>query len=180
MIAEHTLQEDCLNCGDGQRGVRCVHRRNDCLTCGDGHKGVPCVHSHYSLKDRRFVEKHFEEFQAIYTNPDPAYASHIRDVLDQERHNLSRGHICNEPGGCPFENKARSIPPCTVCKNRWQALQTKVCADCSKLPRQFRRKDCPGCAALASQDFGVEIGHTSPVNAPAPLTTLVDYFAGNM
>lgn len=157
------------------------HPTGECLTCGDGRRGVPCTHRKLSRQKWRFITRHIHEYNAIFTATDPAHASHLREMLAEEERNLSRGHVCNEPGGCPNENKARAIPPCPACRARWEALARQVCADCSKLPRQFRPKQCPACVALGAQDSAaVEIGRTSPVNPPAPLTIMLDYYAGNM
>lgn len=155
----------------------------ECLTCGDGHRGVPCVHSHRSRKLDKFIEKHIDEYASAFTNPDRSAASHVLERLEEERRNLPRGHICSEPGGCPSENKQRGIPACPVCLARWRAqaaAASDVCAACQKLPRQFRPKACVGCAALGDVEIGMEIGRTSPVSAPAPMTVMLDYFAGKM
>lgn len=161
-------------------GVR-TNGEDKCPLCPGEHGGKgPCDHRRYTAKQRRFVAAHIEEYVAAYENPDATAASHVLARLDEERRNLSRGHVCSEPGGCPSENKARGIPACPVCRARWQAQINQVCADCSRLPRQFRPKHCPQCTALGGQEFGVEIGRTTPVNAPAPMTLLLDYFGGNM
>lgn len=153
-----------------------------CPLCPGPHGGPgPCVHRNWSRWDERFVERHIVEYTAAYENPDPAYSTHMLEMLGEEKQNCPRGHICNEPGGCPKENKTRGIPPCPICKKRWEAQARQVCVDCSKYPRQFRPVSCPACQALGAQDSAaVEIGHTSPVTAPAPLTIMVDYFSGNM
>lgn len=152
----------------------------ECLECGDGRGGTPCLHRRYSSRQRKFIRAHYEEYLAAYENPGSAYASNVRARLDEELNNLSRGHVCSEPGGCPFENKDRGIPACPVCRARWQALANQMCERCQKLPRQFRPKGCSDCAALGGMELGAELGRTSPVNAPMPMPLLLDYFAGNM
>jgi hypothetical protein len=163
-------------------GVRNEHGIDACPLCPGPHGGPgPCDHHAWSRKQRRFIAAHIEEFTAAYENPDQRAASHIMARLTTELQNLPRGHICSEPGGCPYQSQSRGIPACPPCRARWQAQATAMCAACSNLPRQFRPRDCGECALLVGgQDFGVEIGRTTPVNAPMPMTLLLDFFAGYM
>ncbi len=152
-----------------------------CPLCPGPHGGPgPCDHGLWTSKQRRFVAAHLEEYTAAYENPDARAGSHILARLEEERHNLPRGHICSEPGGCPAENHARGIPACPVCRARWQAQANQMCPACQKLPRQFRPRNCGDCAALGGMELGAEIGRTSSITPPAPMTIMVDYFAGNM
>lgn len=106
--------------------------------------------STYSRRFIAFVRIHLIEYETAYLAPTPSSSRANLERLRREYMTLPPRHICT--CYCSFLHEQRT---------------GNVCQEC-----QRRRK------LAVKQDIAIEIGRTSPVNAPLPLVLMLDYAAG--
>lgn len=104
----------------------------------------------YSKRYIAFVKAHREAFEAAYLAPSPQTTRNELERLSREYATLPPRHICT-----------------CWCSYLRERTTGNVCVDCRK-----RR------ANAVQHDIAVEIGRSSPVNAPMPLVTMLDLEAG--
>ncbi len=118
-----------------------------------------CDHSGYSIKTRRFVDRHRHVYVPLLTDSDSRAAGPELERLAVELKLTpdARGHSGLCPGECPMEDLRKGIDPC------WE---------CRRARREYARW-------LEKQE-PMEQGRGGHVNAPMPPTLLLDYVAGHL
>lgn len=104
----------------------------------------------YSKRYVAFVRQHLEEFRTAYLAPTPSSSKALLERLRREYVSLPARHICT--CWCSYLRERQTGNCCSVCAQR----------------RRTAVKD----------DLANEMGRSSPVHAPAPLTLMLDVEAG--
>ena len=115
------------------------------------HDAVECTcieHRGYRPGYVRFVRAHQEAFEAAYLDGNGQAARNELERLRREFETLPPLHDCT----CWCPNERRGWPACVECRR----IRDRV---------QYR-------------DIAVEIGRTSPVEAPMPMVTMLDVEGG--